>query len=568
MYFIESIKSKLAEAANLNLGDNLVSPSDFIPPPDCGLGDFSLPCFRLAGTLNAPPQTIASRLIGPLKDLDFVFGASADGPYLNIKVERTFFSEKSLSEIADKKDSFGSSEGGADKKIMVEFSNANTHKEYHVGHLRNLCFGDSIVRLLQAGGADAIPVSYINDFGINVAKTLWALDEFYGNDATPDNKGAFLGIVYARAAIELKKSEIGMRVVSGIMKSIESKSGPDYAKWKETRSWSIEQFSRIYQEMGIAFKATFYESELVDNGRELIKKLLGKKILEISDGATIANLEKYGLGVLVVLRSDGTALYPVADIALAAHKIKHFQVDTSIVVTDIRQKLYFKQLKKLLELLGFDQGMIHLGYEFVKLPTGMMSSRSGNIISYENLRDALLERAQKETAERHPDWNTVKIDKVSLALCKSTIKYEMLKTGRGSIITFDIEKSLKFDGNTAAYLLYTFARINSILKKSTEENRFKNPDFALLCEQKEHELCLALANYPEIVKSARENFNPSEIAKYIYELSRLLNEYYHSVQVLSSEDAFKYARLYLLSAASQVLKNGLMLLGINVIEEM
>ena len=230
-----------------------------------------------------------------------------------------------IKEIKKEKEKYGENKIGKNKKVMVEYSNANTHKEYHVGHLRNICYGDAVNKILSANGYKSIPVSYINDFGIHTAKTLWAYEEFFKDKKLPADKGGFLGQVYARAARELEKDETGKRLVAMIMKKIESRSGAEYELWKKTRKWSIAQFDKIYKELGVKFERIFYESEVVEKGMDLVGKLYEKRILTKSDGAIIADLNKYGLGVLVFLRSDGTALYPVADLALAEEKFKKYK---------------------------------------------------------------------------------------------------------------------------------------------------------------------------------------------------------------------------------------------------
>jgi len=474
-----------------------------------------------------------------------------------------------LGQINKTGDAYGSNNGGRQKRVMLEYSNANTHKEYHVGHLRNICYGDAVYKILAANGYEAIPVSYINDFGIHAAKTLWAFQEYYDNKAPAKGKGRFLGKAYARAAKELEENKIGKKLVEALMKKIESRQGEEYKLWQKTRQWSIDQFNAIYQELGVTFKNIYYESELIREGRAEVDKLIKKGILKKSEGAIIADLEKKDLSVLVVLRSDGTATYPVADIALAKAKAKEFKPDASIYVVDVRQTLYFKQLFEILKQAGHKEKMIHLAYDFVKLPDGMMSSRTGNIITYEDLREQVLARAKAETSKRHKNWSEKKISHVAEALAIGALKFEMLKAGADQTIAFDINKALRFDGFTAAYLQYTYARINSIIRKTKKQKNKKTKIiFSALTENREHGLVLQLAKYPDTVKKAGENYDPSEAAKYLFSLAQEFNDYYHQVPVLKAEKEIREARLGLIMAVSQIIQNGLKLLGIEVVEEM
>jgi len=253
---------------------------------------------------------------------------------------------------------------------------------------------------------------------------------------------------------------------------------------------------------------------------------------------------------------------------LAEEKFKKYKVDQSIHVVDARQSLYFKQLFKVLELLGFKQELKHLSYDFVKLPEGMMSSRTGNVITYEDLRSLALAKAVEETKKRHKNWSEKKINEVSDKLVNGALKFEMIKVGADKIITFGLEQALRFDGCTAAYLQYTGARIKSIIRKTRNAKLATQIKYEMLNEAKESAIVNKLARYPEAVAAAGKNYAPDELAKFLFELAREFNDYYHAVPVLKAKTEVRQARLALISAVSQVIKNGLGLLGIEVVEEM
>ncbi|MEI7620783.1 MAG: arginine--tRNA ligase, partial [Candidatus Falkowbacteria bacterium] len=350
-----------------------------------------------------------------------------------------------------------------------------------------------------------------------------------------------------------------------IMKKIESREGQTYKLWQTTRLWSIDYLKEVYKDLDIKFKETFYESEVIADGLKIVDQLFKKGILVKSDGAIIANLEKYNLGVLPIIRTDGTALYPVADLSLAVKKFKENKIDESIYIVDVRQGLYFKQLFKILELMGYKQKITHLAYDFVTLPSGMMSSRSGNVITYRELLDEAINHTISETKAKRADWSDKKIRQIATEIALSTIKFEMLKVSSQKTITFDIKEALKFEGYTATYLQYTHARIMSIAKKGG--NQKNKIDYSLLQEPTEKALIMKMAKYPEIVMRGAENYDPSEITKYLFELCQAFNDYYHNVQIIKSEDAVKAARLELTKAVGQIIKNGLELLGIKAINE-
>ena len=593
MYIIDQIKFRLAKRINLAINQELVKPELLVYPPNVEMGDLSLACFIIAKEQQKNPAEVAAHIekiisaqLEAMKktgkiDPCFLSSVKAMGPYINFNLDRAALGKMIVEEVAYSKNEYGKNESGFGKKVMIEYSNSNTHKEVHVGHLRNISYGDSVNRILAANGFKAIPVSYINDFGIHAAKTLWAYDKFFKDKPLPENKGFFLGQIYVRATKELAKKEKYKEEVGEYMKKIESRQGRESKLWEKTRKWSIEQLAVIYKELGIRFDQTFYESEFIDKGLKIVGDLKKKGISKESQGAVIADLEEYGLGVLVFLRADGTALYPVADLSLAIAKSKKYKLDKSIYVVDIRQGLHFKQLFKVLELLGHKEELVHLGYDFVKLPSGMMSSRTGNIITYEDLRAKLMQKSIKETKKRHKDWSEKKIAATAGKIVNGAMKFEMIKVSAQSVITFDIEGSLRFDGFTAAYLQYTYARMNSIIKKAKKQINKETKSYQGIggegnlsvedkevAESKEHALIMKMMKYSEVVKKAGESYDPSEIAKYIFELAQLANDYYHSVPVLKAEEETRKARLALLGSINQVLKNGLGILGIETVDEM
>ena len=587
MNIFANIKKEIVKQVNQALDRKVaIKEADLVFPPDSKMGDISLPCFGLSKELKKSPNDIAQMLLTELsscaQELSSVESMVATGPYLNFTLDKGQLVKKIFAEIKKCPQDFGKNKVGKKKRVMIEYSNGNTHKEYHIGHLRNISYGDAVNHILAANGFDAIPVSYINDFGIHVAKTLWWLyhkenetaknffENFKKGGITPGEKGRFLGQMYAEATKQMELKSQAKEEVGLIMKQVETRKGEYYKLWKETRKWSIELFDQIYRELKVHFREVFYENEVIEEGFKIVADLYEKHILVKSQGAVIANLEKYNLGVLLFLRSDGTALYPVADLPLAMLKFKKYKLHKSIYVVDIRQGLYFEQLSKVMELLGYKQELMHLGYDFVKLPEGMMSSRTGNIVTYQELSEKMLTNAKTETRNKHEDWTENKIDMVAKQIAYGAMKFEMIKVSRDKTITFDIEKALRFDGYTAAYLQYTCARINSILRKDdvVETRLIASLQAKNLAEGKEHALIMKLAKYSLAVELAGQNYEPSEIAKYLFELAQQFNDYYHDVPILKAPEEIKSARLGLIKAVKQVIANGLVLLGIETIEEM
>jgi len=563
MYILEGLKLKIASVLKLD-------KTNFSYPPNSSLGDLSLACFEAAQAAGKNSPAFAAELAGELKGNQelkkYFFDIKAAGPYLNFFISSEYLADSLLVDIKKMKAAYGANKIGGNKQVMIEYSNGNTHKEYHVGHLRNISYGDAINHLLNANGYQSVPVSYINDFGIHIAKAIWNWQRNPKYAASQEDRGYLLGKCYAEASQLLTDNPEGKSEVGKIMKEIESRSGASYKLWQDTRRWSIDYFASIYKELNVKFDEIFYENEVIAAGLKLVQDLIVKKILRPSEGAIIADLEKYSLGVLPVIRSDGTALYPVADLALASEKFKKYDLSRSIYVVDVRQSLYFQQLFKILELMGYKQPLVHLTYDFVTLPGGMMSSRTGNVITYQELRDNLYAKLSEETGSRHQDWTAARIKNVALALTIATIKFEMLKVSADKIITFNLEEAARFDGYTACYLEYGYARLRSIIRK--EGFSFRRVDPSLLQEAQEKELLIKMAKYPEIIALAGVKYNPSEVTKYLFELVQLFSDYYHEINVLKAESPVRQARLALIKALSQVLRNGFDILGLKALEEM
>lgn len=563
--FLEEFKSRVAAALRLE------APV-FSYPPRPELGNLSLACFGAAQERQEAPAVTAAALAVFLNN-DEAFKQccqeiKAVGPYINFYFRPAYLAGSVLRDIRLAAGEYGYNQTGSGRKVMLEYSNGNTHKEYHIGHLRNISYGHAVKRLLTANGWQALPVSYINDFGIHVAKTIWGWRRHPEYEASSEPRGYLLGRCYAAASQELIDNEAGKQEVVAIMKEIESRQGDNYRLWERTRQWSIDYFDSIYRELGIYFHNFFYESKLIAAGQEIVDDLVRKGILKKSEGAIIADLEPYGLGVLPIIRSDGTALYPVADLALAKEKFSRYGLDESIYIVDVRQSLYFKQLFHLIGQLGQTGVMRHLTYDFVTLPEGMMASRTGNVVTYTDLMSRVKARLTEETRRRHPDWPDKRVGAAVQKLAVATVKFEMIKVSADRIITFNIEEALRFDGFTACYLQYGYVRLRRVLQKGGWRRWLIRPDFSRLSDEKEMRLLIMIARYPEVVAAAGQKYNPSELAKFLFELVQAFNDYYQATPILKAAGATRSARLALIKGVARVLENGYRILGMQVLDEM
>ncbi len=552
---MEEIKKIMAEKL-------AIDPKSLVYPQNHDWGDFSLPIFKLVKENNLTPELIAKELQNKiLSDNDLsgiLLKTEIIGSYLNFFLKPDYLADQILTDILGQKNKYGWNNFGQKEITVFEFSNVNTHKNFHIGHLRNVCFGDSMVNIFKANGFCSYPVSYINDFGIHTAKAIWSYQKAYSKN---------LNECYVETVKKMSDDPKVAEEVSAIMSDIEKHQGKNYSLWKKTRKISLREFNEVYKKNNIKFKKTYFESEVINNGFKIVKNLIDKKILIKSQGAIIADLEPYQLGVLPVIRTDGTALYPVADLALAAAKELNFKgLKDSYIVVDVRQSLYFKQLAKVLSLAGYKQKINHLPYEFITLPEGMMSSRSGNAIPYFDLYEKVKNCLITETKKRHADWSVKKIDKNCQALTVAILKFEMLKVSPEKIIVFDIDEAVKFDGFNALYILYGLVRIKSLLKKAKFKNNGKfNSSF--LNTKIEKDLILHLAKYPEVIIQSQKKYDQSEIVKYLFELFQMFNDYYQKVKILSGDFKALTTRLTFIYTISLVAENALSILNIKPLNE-
>jgi len=395
---------------------------------------------------------------------------------------------------------------------------------------------------------------------------LWGIQKFHAGENLDalSNKAEFLGKVYTEAVQAIEQNPEYEKDFKELQNKFDQGDPDLHALWQKTRQWSLDEFQSIYEMLGVNFDVYFYESEEEIEGKKMIPKLLAKKVLEESEGAIIANLETDNLGVLVLVRKDGSALYGLKDIPLAIKKFEKFGVDTSIYVVDIRQSLYFKQLFKILELYGFHKKMAHIGYEFVTLKGGEgMSSRKGNIILAKELIDKIIKQVKIKFPES-PDPSSIAL---------GALKFYMLKYSAGSKIEFDIDESVALDGATGPYVQYAHARISSILKKakagfggSTSKERL---DLGLLTHEKELSLIKELNKFPELVEEISQSYEVHKLPHYTIKLADKFHSFYDACRVIDEENPeLSKARLNLVNAVRIVLAEALRLIGVNAPERM
>jgi arginyl-tRNA synthetase len=489
--------------------------------------------------------------------------------YLNFYLSKKYLQELTA-KINTEKDSFGNCKKKKEK-VMIEFSQPNTHKEFHIGHLRNVFIGDALVRVVRKAGSQVIGANYIGDTGSHIAKCLWGITKFHSQEKLDEisNKAEFLGKVYTEAVQAIEKNPEFENEFKRIQNEFEKGDPVLVQLWEKTKQWSLAEFQKIYEQLKVSFDVYFWESEEELEGKKMLKELLKVSCIKESQGAIVADLEEAGLGVLVLVRKDGSALYGLKDISLAVKKFKEFAIDRSVVVVDLRQSLYFKQLFKILECMGFHKDMQHVGYEFVSLKgSEMMSSRKGNIIP----AAFLIEETIRKVKEKFPDTDMAE------QIAIGALKFYMLKYSSQSKIEYDIEESVKLDGATGPYVQYAHARISSILRKAKHEIRnmaqgaeknTQNANLELLVHEKELSLMKELNNFPELVAVVAETYEVNKLVHYAIKLADKFHSFYGACKVIDLENSeLSNARLSLINAVKIVLAETLALIGVEAPEKM
>ena len=491
--------------------------------------------------------------------------------YLNLYFAPDQFSRKVVDSVLAEGADFGSGEPKGER-LMVEFSQPNTHKAFHVGHLRSAILGDAVCRILEFAGYDVVRANYYGDIGLHVIQWLWNYMKFHRGEEPPQDTTRWMGDLYAEAVKRLEENPEYEQEVRDLYARWDERDPEVVALWKKTREWSLKGFENLYQILDIEFDRYYANSMVEEQGKEMVQELIEKGIAEDlrPEDAVLVRLdellglenEKYR--VLVVLRSDGTALYQTLDLALAKLKFEEYDLDTSIYVVDVRQKLHFQQVWKTLEIAGYDwaKDCEHLSYELVNLPGNVvMASREGTVVLLEDLIREARARALEVVEEKNPSLASDEKEKVAKAVGLGAIKYPMLDRDNTRIVTFDWDTALDFNGQAAPYIQYAHVRANSILEKM--EGPFPEaltPDYAL--NPAEIELIERISRIPDEIQNAARDRKPLHLTNAVYDLARSFNAFYRECPVLSAEDPVKSFRLRLVAAAKQTIANGLKSLGI------
>jgi len=553
---------------------------DWKPIPFSGEWGMSTSFFKVAAQearagrdVNVPERAadIASLVAEVVADTgDFSRVESVKG-YLNLYFAADEFSQRVVDRVLQAGSRFGSGDPKGEQ-VMVEFSQPNTHKAFHVGHLRSAILGDAVCRIMAFAGYDVVRANYYGDIGLHVIRWLWNYMNFHAGETPPEDTTRWMGDLYAEATRRLEENPEYEEEVGELYARWDRRDPEVVDLWEKTRQWSIEGFEDMYQILDIEFDRYYANSEVEDPGKEIVQELIEDGIAEDlrPDDAVIVKIddllerEKEKYRVLVVLRSDGTALYPALDLALAKLKFEEYNLDRSIYVVDVRQSLHFQQVWKTLEIAGYPwvDDLEHLAYELVNLPGNVvMASRDGTVVLLEDLIRESQSRALEVVQDKNPDLDPDDQEMVARAVGLGAIKFPMLHRDTTRVVTFDWDRALDFNGQAAPYIQYAHVRANSILAKvdgPLPDSRVPSHEL----RPEEIELIERISRLPLQVQNAARERKPLQITNAAYKLARSFTAFYRECPVLSADPEIKSFRLRLVKATRIALANALRLLGI------
>ncbi len=489
--------------------------------------------------------------------------------YLNFYFSTSEYARRVVDTILSEGKDYGKG-ARRDETVMVEYSQPNTHKSFHVGHLRNVILGGSICRILEFAGYDVIRANYLGDIGLHVVKWMWNYIKNHQGEEPGEDKTHWMNEIYAEAD-QLYQDPENEAEVREMYTRWNNKDPDVVALWKKTRQWSLEGFEQIYHQLGETFDRIYFESEVEEPGVKLVEGMISTGLAEDlrPEEPVIINLDAYTgtedeYRVLVLLRSDGSSLYATKDLPLAIKKFQEYDLDRSIYVIDVRQSLYLKQIFKTLDILGYEWAdkMHHLAYELVNLPGNVtMASREGTVVLFDDLMAEAISRAREIVDQKNPELMESTKNAIAKAVALGALKYSMLSRDNTKVVTFDWDAALDFNGQAAPYIQYAHVRAGSILRK-TGEGLPQQAAFPNDLIKAEVDLIECLTRLPQDVIKAANDYRPLTIANLAFDLAKAFNDFYNTCQVLNAEPDVRDYRLRLVAASRQVIANSLNLLGI------
>lgn len=553
--FKRNVSEKILETVKANFVDASITSEDLASmleyPPDTTMGDLALPCFKLSKTLRRSPVQIAQIIAQGLSDPSIKKAEAVNG-YLNISISDDYLIGV-CHQVLDKGDKYGSATFGDGKTVVLDYSSPNVAKPFHIGHLGTTVIGHSLKKLHEFVGYNCVGINYLGDWGTQFGKMIVAYKKWGDREAI--NAGGIdklveLYVKFHHAAEE--DPELDNEARSEFHK-LELGDEENLSLWKWFIEISIAEYKKTYAQLGIEFDSYKGESFYTDKMPAQVQKLRDMGLLKIDDGASIVDLSEYNMPPCLILKRDGSTLYPTRDIAAAVYRKQTYDFDKAIYVTSAGQSLHFAQWFKVVELMEYSwhDKLVHVPYGTVSINGAKLATRTGNVILLKDLFAQAIEKVSEIMEEKNPELENK--EKVAEAVGVGAIVFYYLSSNRIRDINFVLDDALSFDGNTGPYVQYTYARTCSLIERA--QDRELNTPISFTSDD-ERELVKTLARFPEKVLEALDSYEPSVVTRYILDVATSFNRFYHNCQILSAEsDEVINTRIELTKATNYVLGN-------------
>ena len=537
-------------------------------PPDAKMGDVAFPCFILAKTMRKAPPMIATELLEQFKDDETFEKVEAVGGYLNFFFNRKEFIEHVMKRVKASNGEFAKSEEGKGKTVLVEYSSPNIAKPFHIGHLFSTAVGNSLARIYKYLGYDVQRLNHLGDWGTQFGKLIsaykrWGVKEVIEKD--PINE---LLKIYVKFHEEAEKAPELEDEAREYFKSLENGDEETTALWQYFRDVSLKEFKRVYDMLGVEFDSYAGESFYGDKMQEVVDILGEKGLLCESDGAQVVMLDELNVPPCIILKSDGATIYATRDIAAALYRKRTYDFEKNIYVVGTPQALHFKQIFAVIKKAGFEwaDNCTHVGFGLVKFPDKKLSTRHGDVVFLEDVLNESIQKTLDIVTTNSPQMENK--EEVAKKIGIGAILYTFLKNSREKDIVFSWDSMLDFEGESAPYVQYSYARGRSILRRCDLD--YSDADFSLVTSDEEYELVKQINAFGTAISDAALKNEPFYINRYVTNLARCFNKFYNNYPILKGDvdENTKKARLALVDATTQVIKSALLLLGIETVESM
>ena len=541
-------------------------------PADESMGDFAFPCFKLAKTMRKAPQMIAAEIAERISSAECFEKVEQVNAYVNIFIKRAYFAGQLVNEVVHAGEDYSKSDMGKGKTVIVEYSSPNIAKPFHIGHIRSTVIGNAIYNLYTELGYNTIRINHLGDYGTQFGKMIVAYRKWGNEEELKKNPIKTLLQYYTKFHQEAETHPELEDEARETFARLEAGEPEEVALWEKFRAYSLEEFKRVYDMLGIDFDSYTGESFFSDKMPAIVDEMRDKGLLVESQGAHIVDLEPYGMTPAVILKSDGSSLYATRDIAAAVYRKNHYNFDKCIYVVASQQNLHFKQWKKVLELMGYEwqKDCVHIPFGLVSLEEGTMSTRAGRVVFLEDVLNNAIAKTKEIMLQKNP--NAEGVDEVAKEVGIGAVIFQELSNNRIKDYVFSWDKVLNFDGETGPYVQYTHARACSVLRNATEAELAKiavgEYDANYITSDSAYSLIKLIYRVPEVIVDAAEKYEPSILTRHLVDVAQAFNKFYHDEHILVDNPDERLAKLALVSASKTVIANCLGILGIQAPERM